>query len=181
MKVKKLGPKAYEQCAGFLRINDGEEPLDKTSIHPESYSIAKKIMKKFNISTLGESIDVNVDELSNELGVDSYTVKDIVDSINQPLRDYRDKYDAPLLRQDVLDIKDLKVGDKLNGTIRNAVDFGAFVDIGLHEDGLIHVSKMNKVRNIHPSEVVSVGDVVKVWVSAIDLERGKVQLSLIEV
>ena len=180
-KVKKLGSKTIEQCAGFLRINDGEEPLDKTSIHPESYSIAKKIMKKFNISTLGESIDVNVDELSNELGVDSYTVKDIVDSINQPLRDYRDKYDAPLLRQDVLDIKDLKVGDKLNGTIRNVVDFGAFVDIGLHEDGLIHVSKMNKARNIHPSEVVSVGDVVKVWVSAIDLERGKVQLSLIEV
>lgn len=180
-KVKKLGSKTFEQCAGFLRINDGEEPLDKTSIHPESYSIAKKIMKKFNISTLGESIDVNVDQLSNELGVDSYTVKDIVDSINQPLRDYRDKYDAPLLRQDVLDIKDLKVGDKLNGTIRNVVDFGAFVDIGLHEDGLIHVSKMNKARNIHPSEVVSVGDVVKVWVSAIDLERGKVQLSLIEV
>ena len=179
-KVKKLGDKTYVQCAGFLRINDGDEPLDKTGIHPESYDIAKRIMKKYNINSLGEQISVDINELSKEVNVDTYTLKDIVDSINQPLRDYRDKYDGPLLRQDVLEIKDLKVGDKLNGTVRNVVDFGAFVDIGLHEDGLVHVSKMNKARNIHPSEIVSVGDIVKVWVSAIDLERQKVQLSLIE-
>ena len=179
--VKNLGEKTFEQCAGFLRISDGNEPLDKTSIHPESYDIAKKIMKKYDVKKLGESIDVNVEKLSDELKVDKYTIKDIVDSINQPLRDYRDKYDSPLLRQDVLELSDLKVGDKLSGTIRNVVDFGAFVDIGLSEDGLVHVSKMNKARNVHPSEIVSVGDIVEVWVSAIDLERSKVQLSLIKV
>ncbi|NLC96132.1 MAG: RNA-binding transcriptional accessory protein [Erysipelotrichaceae bacterium] len=181
LKVKKLGSKTFEQCAGFLRISDGDEVLDKTGIHPESYDIAKTIMKKYQVKELGQKIDVNLDDLSNELNVDKYTLKDIVDTINQPLRDYRDKYDAPLLRQDILEIKDLKVGDKMYGTVRNVVDFGAFIDIGLHEDGLLHVSKMNKARNIHPSEILSVGDVVQVWISDINVQTQKVQLSLIQI
>ncbi len=178
--VKKLGEKTFEQCAGFLRINDGDEPLDKTQIHPESYGIAKKIMKHYKIEKLGEKITRDLDDFKNDIGIDEYTLKDIIESIEQPLRDYRDKYDAPILRQDVLEITDLKVGDALFGTVRNVVDFGAFIDIGLHEDGLAHISKISNLKNIHPSEIVSVGDIVKVWVSDIDLQRQKVQLSLIE-
>ncbi len=177
-KVKKLGPKAFIQCAGFLRIRDAKNPLDATSIHPESYGIAKKVMEKYNISTLGTKFDADIPSLSKELNTDEYTLKDIVDALCEPLRDYRDKYDAPLLKSDILDIKDLRVGQELEGTVRNVVDFGAFVDIGLHEDGLIHVSKMGKQKISHPSQVVSVGDIVHVWVSKIDEEKQKVQLSL---
>ncbi|MEG0170284.1 MAG: Tex family protein [Anaerorhabdus sp.] len=181
-EVKKMGDKTFQQCAGFLRVQGGNNPLDQTGIHPESYSVAQKLMKKYNINELGQVEDLNIDmiEEAKNLGVDEYTLQDIVDSIRQPLRDYREKYDGPLLRKDVLEIEHLHVGDQLEGVVRNVVDFGAFVDIGLHEDGLVHISKMSKERVSHPSEVLSVGDIVHVWVSAIDEERQKVQLSLIQ-
>ena len=179
LKVKKLGAKAFEQCAGFLRIQGGDEPLDETSIHPESYDAAKAIMKACSITALGAPEIEFPEEKIKDLGVDSYTLKDIEDAIKQPLRDYRDQFDGALLKSDVLDITDLHQGDQLSGTVRNVVDFGAFVDIGLHEDGLVHVSHMSMNRIKHPSEVVSVGDIVTVWVFAIDEARGRVQLSLL--
>ncbi len=179
LKVKKLGAKAFEQCAGFLRIQGGDEPLDETSIHPESYDTAKSIMKACDIKELGASdIQFPADKIK-DLAVDSYTLKDIEEAIQQPLRDYRDQFDGALLKSDVLNITDLHAGDQLSGTVRNVVDFGAFVDIGLHEDGLVHVSHMSMNRIKHPSEVVSVGDIVTVWVYAIDEARGRVQLSLL--
>lgn len=180
--VKKIGDKAFQQCAGFLRIKDGKNTFDQTGIHPESYDVAEKLMQSCEIKTLGEkeNLQVNIQELSQTLHVDEYTLKDIVDAITQPLRDYRDNFDGPLLRKDVLEIEHLKKGDELEGVVRNVVDFGAFVDIGLHEDGLVHISKMSTQRISHPSEVVSVGDIVKVWVYDIDLERHKVQLTLLK-
>ncbi len=182
-KVKKLGAKSFQQAAGFLRITEGKEILDETSIHPESYEAAKKLMKELQIHTLGEpfSYDENQKyELCAKCNIDEYTFEDILDSLQQPTRDYREQYDGPMLRSDVLELKDLKIGDKLEGVVRNVVDFGAFVDIGLHDDGLIHISKMSKERISHPSELVEVGDIVTVWVSNIDEFRQKVQLSLIE-
>lgn len=179
LKVKKLGAKAYEQSAGFLRIQDGDEPLDETSIHPESYDAAKSIMKACLVTALGAPDIEFPEEKVKDLDVDSYTLKDIEDAIKQPLRDYRDQFDGALLKSDVLDITDLHQGDQLSGTVRNVVDFGAFVDIGLHEDGLVHVSHMSMKRIKHPSEVVSVGNIVTVWVFAIDEARGRVQLSLL--
>lgn len=179
LKVKKLGPKAFEQCAGFLRITDGDEPLDETSIHPESYDKAREVMKACGIDKLGEADASFPDDKVKDLGIDSYTLKDIEDAIRQPLRDYRDQFDGALLKSDVLEISDLHKGDELSGTVRNVVDFGAFVDIGLHEDGLVHISHMSMNRVKHPSEIVSVGDIVKVWVYDIDEERGRVQLSLL--
>lgn len=179
LKVKKLGPKAFEQCAGFLRITDGDEPLDETSIHPESYDKAREVMKACGIDKLGEADASFPDDKVKDLGIDSYTLKDIEDAIRQPLRDYRDQFDGALLKGDVLEISDLHKGDELSGTVRNVVDFGAFVDIGLHEDGLVHISHMSMNRVKHPSEIVSVGDIVKVWVYDIDEERGRVQLSLL--
>ena len=179
MKVKKLGPKAFTQCAGFLRITDGEEPLDQTSIHPESYAAAKALMDACGITTLGVKDAEFPAEKTKDLGIDSYTLKDIEDAIRQPLRDYRDQFEGALLRSDVLEISDLHVGDKLSGTVRNVVDFGAFVDIGLHEDGLVHISRMTMQRNAVPTEVVSVGDIVDVYVYEIDEERGRVSLSFL--
>lgn len=188
-KIPKIGAKSFEQAAGFLRIEDGEEMLDRTSIHPESYKIAKQILEKLHLkeSAMGseEALlaieNANKEELMKECNVDIYTLEDILSAIKAPLRDYRDQNDAPLLRSDVLELEDLKIGDELEGTVRNVVDFGAFVDIGLHEDGLVHISKMSKNRIKHPSEKVAVGDVVKVWVCGIDLEKHKVQLSLMKV
>ena len=181
-KVKKMGDKTFTQCAGFLRIIDGKEPLDSTSIHPESYALAKALMKEYNIAEVGTKINLegSIAETAERLGTDEYTLKDIMDNIAMPLRDYRDQYDAPILRSDVLDIKDLREGQQLEGVVRNVVDFGAFVDIGLHDDGLVHISKMSVNRVSHPSEVVSVGDIVKVWVYRIDEQRQKVQLSLVQ-
>ena len=181
-KVKKMGDKTFTQCAGFLRIIDGKEPLDSTSIHPESYALAKALMKEYNIGEVGTKINLegSIAETAERLGTDEYTLKDIMDNIAMPLRDYRDQYDAPILRSDVLDIKDLREGQQLEGVVRNVVDFGAFVDIGLHDDGLVHISKMSVNRVSHPSEVVSVGDIVKVWVYRIDEQRQKVQLSLVQ-
>ena len=186
-KIPKIGPKAFEQAAGFLRIEDGKEPLDRTSIHPESYKATKVLLKELGLDTSDLGTQKAKDVISNcdtkqlmqDTGLDSYTLKDILDAICMPLRDYRDKYDAPLLRKDVLEIEDLHINDKLEGTVRNVVDFGAFVDIGLHEDGLVHVSKMSTKRVKHPSDVVSVGDIVTVWVYNIDQEKQKVQLTMV--
>ncbi len=179
LKVKKLGPKAFTQCAGFLRIQGGAEPLDETSIHPESYEAARAVMKACGITQLGEAGAQFPKENLVDLKIDEYTLKDIEDAIRQPLRDYRDQFDGALLKSDVLEISDLHQGDELSGTVRNVVDFGAFVDIGLHEDGLVHVTRMSMKRINHPSEAVSVGDIVKVWVYGIDEARGRVQLSLL--
>lgn len=186
LSVPKIGLKSYTQAAGFLRIIDGDEPLDTTSIHPESYALAKSLLKHFelDIDQLGtkeceEALqNVDIQALCAQFQCDRYTLEDIIDCFKRPLRDYRDQYDAPLLRSDILEITDLKVGDHLEGVVRNVVDFGAFIDIGLHEDGLCHVSSMSRHRK-KPYEIVSVGDVVKVWVKEINLEREKVQLSLI--
>ena len=187
LKVKKVTKKVYEQSIGFLRISDGDVILDRTSIHPESYDIALKIIELCDNETIGteafmkkaNSLDVN--ELAKTLGTDEYTLNDIVDALKAPLRDYRDNFDGPVLRSDILEITDLKKGDKLQGVVRNVVDFGAFVDIGLHDDGLVHISKMSKERIGHPSEVLAVGDIIDVYVADIDLKRNKVQLSLMEI
>lgn len=179
LKVKKLGPKAYTQCAGFLRITDGDEPLDETSIHPESYDAARDVMKACGITKLGEKDAEFPADKIKDLGIDSYTLADIEDAIKQPLRDYRDQFNGALLKSDVLEISDLHKGDQLSGTVRNVVDFGAFVDIGLHQDGLAHISHMSMNRVSHPSEIVSVGDIITVWVYDIDEARGRVQLSLL--
>ena len=179
LKVRKLGPKAFTQCAGFLRIREGDEPLDQTAIHPESYEAARALMKACGITELGQADISFPKEKTENLGIDEYTLKDIEDAVRQPLRDYRDQFEGALLKSDVLEISDLHVGDKLSGTVRNVVDFGAFVDIGLHEDGLVHVSRMSMKRNVIPNEVVSVNDIVEVWVYEIDEARNRVSLSLL--
>ncbi len=188
-KVPKLGPKAFEQCAGFLRIENGKEPLDRTGIHPESYKLAKTILKELDMDEkdlgskeIQEKVkEVKVADLVEKTQADAYTIKDILEAFKQPLRDYRDQNEGPLLRKDVLEMEDLSIGDQLEGTVRNVVDFGAFVDIGLHEDGLVHISKMANHRVKHPSELLSVGDIVTVWVCNIDQEKQKVQLSLVPI
>ena len=183
LKVKKLGAKAFEQASGFLRIKDGDEALDMTAIHPESYKIAKSLLAKFNCpigsNELMEALN-GVDEkaLANELNIDGFTLHDIIEDLKTPLRDYRDHHEGPLLRSDILEIEDLHINDKLEGVVRNVVDFGAFVDIGLHDDGLVHKSKMIKGQNVSPYEMMAVGDIVEVYVADIDLNRAKVALSL---
>ena len=179
LNVKKLGPKAFTQCAGFLRIVDGDEPLDATSIHPESYEATHKLMKACGIEKLGEPDAVFPEEKTKDLGIDEYTLKDIEEAIKTPLRDYRDQFEGAILKSDVLELKDLTVGQELHGTVRNVVDFGAFVDIGLHEDGLVHISRMSMKKVNHPSEIVSVNDIVTVYVYEINEEKGRVQLSLL--
>ena len=179
LNVKKLGPKAFTQCAGFLRIVDGDEPLDATSIHPESYEATHKLMEACGIEKLGEPDAVFPEEKTKDLGIDEYTLKDIEEAIRTPLRDYRDQFEGAILKSDVLELKDLTVGQELLGTVRNVVDFGAFVDIGLHEDGLVHISRMSMKKVNHPSEIVSVNDIVTVYVYEINEEKGRVQLSLL--
>lgn len=182
-KIPKIGPKSFEQSAGFLRIEDSKEPLDRTSIHPESYDLARQLLKQLKLTTsdMGTPKAKEAIEKANaSLKGDDYTLRDICDAIQQPLRDYRENSTGPILKKDVLTMEDLHVGDQLEGVVRNVVDFGAFVDIGLHEDGLIHISKMANHRIHHPSEVVAVGDIVTVWVYRIDEEKGKVQLSLVQ-
>ena len=179
LNVKKLGPKAFTQCAGFLRIVDGDEPLDATSIHPESYEATHKLMEACGIEKLGEPDAVFPEEKTKDLGIDEYTLKDIEEAIKTPLRDYRDQFEGAILKSDVLELKDLTVGQELHGTVRNVVDFGAFVDIGLHEDGLVHISRMSMKKVNHPSEIVSVNDIVTVYVYEINEEKGRVQLSLL--
>ncbi|MCY7136974.1 Tex family protein [Streptococcus gordonii] len=183
-KVPRLGAKAFEQAAGFLRIPESDNLLDNTGVHPESYQAVEELFKRLEISSLDEAAQaklkaVQTSILAAELGLGEETLKDIIDDLLKPGRDLRDSFDAPVLRQDVLDIKDLRIGQKLEGVVRNVVDFGAFVDIGIHEDGLIHISKISKNFVKHPSQVLSVGDLVTVWVDKLDVEREKVNLSLI--
>ena len=186
-KKKLLTDKTYEQAIGFLRILDGDNALDKTAIHPESYDVAENLLRDlgFTISDIGspELIDrlnkIDVASYQAKLGTDQYTLGDVILSLKKPNLDPRDEMPQPLLRSDILDIKDLTVGMKLQGTVRNVVDFGAFIDIGLHNDGLAHISKLTDKYIKHPSEVVSVGDIVDCYVDDISLEKGKVSLSLL--
>lgn len=184
-KVPRLGAKAFEQAAGFLRIPGAKNILDNTGVHPESYKAVERLLKELDITDLDDSAKtklqaVSVKDMAETIGLGQETLKDIIADLLKPGRDLRDDFEAPVLRQDVLDISDLEIGQKLEGTVRNVVDFGAFVDIGLHDDGLIHISQMSKYFVKHPSQVVSVGDVVTVWVSKIDKERGKINLSLVD-
>lgn len=185
-KVPRLGPKAFEQSVGFLRILDGKSPLDNTSIHPESYDTTKALLQRLEIDLeeLGskEATDkleaISVKELAKELEVGEQTLEDIVEALKQPGRDLREDMPAPLLRQDVLEMKDLLVGMELEGTVRNVVDFGAFVDIGVKQDGLVHLSKMSTKFVKHPRDIVSVGDVVTVWVEKVELDKQRISLTM---
>ena len=187
-KKKLLSDKAYEQAIGFLRISEGTNILDSTAIHPESYDIALNLLKELdmNISDIGSSnlIDkldkINIDEYTNKLNTDKYTLEDVINSLKKPNLDPRDEYPQPILKSNILDIKDLHVGDKLQGTVRNVVDFGLFIDIGLHEDGLAHISKLSNSYVKHPSDLFSVGDIVDCYVDDINLDKNKVSLSLLE-
>lgn len=184
LKNKLLSEKVYEQAIGFMRVEGGSNIFDTTDIHPESYDIAKKVMEILNINAdeIGKCSDklkdINAKNLASELGTDEYTIDTILKSFAKAHRDPRDEMEKPILKSDILEIKDLKINDKLEGTVRNVVDFGAFVDIGLHNDGLIHISKMSKNYINHPSEVLKVGDIISVYVIGIDKEKEKVQLSL---
>lgn len=186
--IPKIGAKSFEQAAGFLRIIDSDEPLDKTAIHPESYQKTYEILKELHadVQMLGKNEmrelieNCNAEEIKSKTKCDDYTWEDICDSLTSPLRDYRDSFDKVILRNDVLELEDLKIHDKLQGTVRNVVDFGAFVDIGLHDDGLVHISNLSKEKVSHPSQIVNVGDIVDVWVKKIDEEKKKVQLTMIE-
>lgn len=188
LKVPKLGPKAFEQCAGFMRINQGDNPLDMTSVHPESYEAAKELLakqgftaedlEKGNLSELPATIR-DYKKLAEELGIGEITLRDIVKELEKPARDPREEMPKPILRTDVLEMKDLQEGMVLKGTVRNVIDFGAFVDIGVHQDGLVHISEITEKRFIkHPLEVVSVGDIVDVKVLSVDLKRKRIQLTM---
>jgi len=188
IKVKGVGPKVMEQAIGFLRIVDGTEPLDVTSIHPESYEVANKILEKlgftkYDLGTkeLASSVEkVDKKKLIEELGVGEYTLNDILDAFVAPTRDPREEVDAPILRTDAISLEDLTPGMELQGTVRNVVDFGAFVDCGVHDDGLVHVSKMSRKYIKHPLEAVSVGQIVKVWVLDVDVKKGRLQLTMLD-
>ena len=184
LELKKLlSDKTFEQAIGFLRVTEGTNPLDVTSIHPESYNITLKLldMLHLNINDLGKlKIDIDIDEYSKKLNTDIYTLQDIIESLQKPNRDPRDDMPKPILRSDILHIEDLQVGMKLQGTVRNVVDFGVFIDIGLKNDGLAHISKLTNKYIKHPMEVVNVGDIVDCYVDDINLEKNKVSLSLLE-
>ncbi len=188
LNVPKMGGKSFEQAAGFLRIQDGDEALDMTAVHPESYGIAKEIMRRYNITgeMFGKDIvkeavaSLDRKKIQEDLHVDKYTLDDILDAFIAPLRDPRDQYSQPILRSDILKIDDLSIGMELEGTVRNVVDFGAFIDIGLKEDGLLHISKISKSYIKHPKDVLNVGDIVKVYVLSIDLVKGKVGLTMLK-
>ena len=190
LKVAKLGPKAFEQCAGFLRISDGKEPLDSTSVHPESYDAAKKLIeilgmditdiKSGGIKGIGKEVGgkTKVQEMSEKIGTDAITLGDIIKELEKPARDPRDEMPKPVLRSDILEMKDLKEGMILKGTVRNVIDFGAFVDIGVHEDGLVHISQLSDKYIKHPLEVVSIGDVVEVKIMSVDMQKKRIQLTM---
>ena len=189
LKVAKLGPKAFEQCAGFMRISGGDNPLDATSVHPESYEAAKKLLEVmgYDIDSIssGELIGLkskieDMGRLADELGIGTITLEDIVKELEKPGRDPRDEMPKPILRKDVLDMKDLAPCMILKGTVRNVIDFGAFVDIGVHQDGLVHISQMSAERRVeHPLDIVSVGDIVDVRVIDVDVNKGRISLSMI--
>ena len=187
LKVAKLGPKAYEQCAGFMRITDGKNPLDATGVHPESYDATKKLLTKLGY-TLDDVKNRSLDGISKkisdykklaaELEIGEITLRDIVKELEKPARDPREDMPKPILRSDVLEMKDLTPGMILKGTVRNVIDFGAFVDIGVHQDGLVHISQMSDKFIKHPLEVVSVGDIVEVKVMSVDLKKQRIQLTM---
>ncbi|UUM57673.1 Tex family protein [Streptococcus suis] len=193
-KVPRLGDKAFEQAAGFLRIPNGTNLLDNTGVHPESYKVVENLLAHLAIDHLDSATQeklatVSVADMVETLGIGQETLKDIIADLLKPGRDLRDDFEAPVLRQDVLDVKDLKVGQELQGTVRNIVDFGAFVDIGVHEDGLIHISHMVKrkrdgkgrlMAQPHPSEILAVGEIVTVWVTEVDIKRNRIGLSLLK-
>ena len=187
VKDKVLTPKVYEQSIGFMRVIDGNNIMDETSIHPESYAVASKLLEDIGYTAkdvgkeeLVKRLDgINLDEYSKKFGVDKYTLEDIIKCLKQPNRDFRDDFEKPILKSDILKIEDLKEGMELFGTVRNVVDFGAFVDIGLHDDALVHISKLTDKYIKHPSEVVTVGDIVTCYVEKIDLAKNRVSLSLI--
>lgn len=170
LEIKGLGPKTFEQCAGFLRIPNGENPLDNTAVHPESYDIASKLLKEDYKTT-------DVDELARKLEVGKPTLVDIIKELERPGRDPRDEMPKPILRQDVLGMDDLAPDMILTGTVRNVVDFGVFVDIGVKEDGLVHISQISKKFIKHPSDVFKVGDIIDVKIIDIDKKRGRISLS----
>lgn len=187
LKVAKLGPKAYEQCAGFLRIADGKNPLDATSVHPESYEATKKLLEKLGFTTNDvkegnlKGISKKIPDykiLAKELEIGELTLCDIVKELEKPARDPREDMPKPILRSDVMDMKDLTPGMVLKGTVRNVIDFGAFVDIGVHQDGLVHISQMSERYIKHPMEVVAVGDIVEVKVMSVDLKKQRIQLTM---
>ncbi|WP_185184427.1 Tex family protein [Bacillus subtilis] len=186
--IPRLGAKTYEQCIGFLRVQEGTEPLDRTGIHPESYKETKALLKKLGLSTehigtaeLRDKINqLALSETAKELGIGEITLKDICEQLTRPERDPRDEVPKPLLKTDVLQLEDLKEGMELQGTVRNVVDFGAFVDIGVKQDGLVHISKLSNQFVKHPLDVVSVGDIVTVWVDGVDVQKGRVSLSMVK-
>lgn len=187
LKVAKLGPKAYEQCAGFMRIGGGKNPLDATGVHPESYDATKKLLQELGytledvtnrrVEGISKKI-ADYDALAKELGIGALTLQDIVKELEKPARDPREDMPKPILRSDVLEMKDLTPGMVLKGTVRNVIDFGAFVDIGVHQDGLVHISQMSEKFIKHPLEVVSVGDIVEVKVMSVDLKKQRIQLTM---
>nr|WP_319005671.1 Tex family protein [Mesobacillus subterraneus] len=187
-KIPRLGAKTYEQAIGFLRVIDGKEPLDRTGIHPESYGEVKQLLESlgFKSKDLGTPAlkdalaKINIDQTADELGIGKLTLKDIIDALVRPERDPRDELPAPLLKKDVLKLEDLKTGMELQGTVRNVVDFGAFVDIGVKQDGLVHISKLSNRFVKHPLDIVSVGDVVTVWVDSVDQKKGRVALTMLK-
>ena len=186
-KVPRLGPKAFEQAIGFLRIPNGKNILDNTPIHPESYQATKDLLDALNINLTmldtpeakSQLQSINIKQLSEKLAIGRETLQDIIDSLLKPGRDLREDMPAPILRSDVLSIEDLKVGMKLQGTVRNVIDFGAFVDIGVKQDGLVHISKLSDRFVKHPSEVVAVGDIVQVWITSVDTQKGRIGLSML--
>lgn len=190
-KVPKLGPKAFEQAAGFLRITGGKEPLDSTAVHPESYPAAKALLKALGyvesdisagkLSSLRDEAEkIGLPSLAEKLGIGIPTLSDVIDELMKPGRDPRDELPPPFLRSDVLEIKDLKPGMEITGTVRNVIDFGAFVDIGVHQDGLVHISQISKTFIKHPSDVLKTGDIVKVWVISVDEAKKRIALTMIE-
>ncbi|HZH58201.1 MAG TPA: Tex family protein [Metabacillus sp.] len=186
--IPRLGAKTYEQCIGFLRVIDGDHPLDRTSIHPERYAEVEKLLKQLNASLSdlgtdelkGKIKSLNLKKVAEVLGVGELTLKDICDALIRPERDPRDEISKPLLKKDVLKLEDLQQGMELQGTVRNVVDFGAFVDIGVKQDGLVHISKMSKSFVKHALDIVSVGDVVTVWVDDVDFKKGRVALTMVD-
>jgi len=186
-KVPRLGPKTYEQSIGFLRIVDGDHPLDQTPIHPESYGVTEKLLQElhFDLNQIGTIelrntlATVNVDKMAEKLDIGKPTLTDIIAALQQPGRDLRDDFPQPILKQKVLSIEDLEQGMEMEGTVRNVVDFGAFIDIGVGQDGLVHISKLAKRYVKHPMDIVSVGDVVTVWIENVDVKRDRIALTMV--
>lgn len=188
-KVAKLGPKAFEQCAGFLRVAESKNVFDNTAVHPESYTAAKELLKicnvsesdikTGNISLLKSQVEtLGTSALAKQLDIGEPTLIDIISELSKPGRDPRDELPKPLLRSDIMGIEDLKAGMELKGTVRNVIDFGAFVDIGVHQDGLVHISQITNKFIKHPSEMLKVGDIVTVWVLSVDAEKKRISLTM---